>query len=246
MSELEKVSLKDLLSAITVTQAITLLTVFSGFCFFIFSIGEHWGKINEKETKTTLIEDQKRIINEQDNKWSKLEPHLALKSQFDLRKNVIHTYSRDIPKNTRFLQNEIYADTEIEELKYKYEEHTSYFSDMFDLQICGEHLDNLAKSHTWYSDKTYNFDPSFELSDTIIPAISLQKINKHRLGNKIVKYFECLLDNASKNLNNHPLKTGGFERLATESRGTGRIALLFMLTIFCFKIIIQTGFKVML
>ena len=39
-------------------------------------------------------------------------------------------------------------------------------------------------------------------------------------------------------LNNHPLKAGGLERLATESRDTGQIALLCRLTILCFEIII--------
>ncbi|NOQ14017.1 MAG: hypothetical protein GQ583_05990 [Methyloprofundus sp.] len=36
---------------------------------------------------------------------------------------------------------------------------------------------------------------------------------------------------AIRRLNNHPLKAGGLESLATESRDTGRIALLPMLTL---------------
>ena len=47
-------------------------------------------------------------------------------------------------------------------------------------------------------------------------------------------------------LNNHPLEAGGLERLATESRDTGQIALLFPLTILRFEIIIRTRFKMML
>ena len=50
----------------------------------------------------------------------------------------------------------------------------------------------------------------------------------------------------TEKLNNHPLEAGGLERLATESRDTGQIALLFPLTILRFEIIIRTRFKMML
>ena len=205
---IEELTLKDMLKLLTLKQLFVVFTLLSSLLGAVYFFCT---KLIESEYEIQLLEKQKELLEKQkqldiyDIKWSGIKPYLSKDGfKYAIDGHLKHQNDRNFPKDSEEIDNEFVVGKKILGLSYsktnrlQHEKEISFSKNYH----CFNRLSNLAPLHIWKGDKVYELNEN-PLYKKIFPYISVQKILKNRLSNKLLSFFECLTPKISSKRNDH-------------------------------------------
>jgi hypothetical protein len=193
---IEQLSIREIIARLTAKQVWGLVIVIGTLISVPYTVGHYFAALRAD----VQIAQKDLEIQKLTQQWAYLEPQVALTRYFDLKKQVISVNDRHIPSRSVLIDNQFLARTDLPGLIYRKmtEPEWMKWSGMSPTALCQGKLPDLGPIHVWTGTPSYTLKRSREVVAKHSPEITVQKVMKAKLEDKLLALVKCLSQTAKE------------------------------------------------